>query len=157
MKKKKGCLIGCLTFIIILPILYVVTVQRRDFHTVGDMTFTFWKTPRGCYITPYKYWGLTVPRNNYMIAENLGGAIILIAEDSMLYIFPIQTHIRGTDTITVNLSSYKYKYFPFINEASQVRTFQDTIDYYKNRGYPYIHIYIDEMYARIGNSPNAEN
>ena len=85
-----------------------------------------------------------------MKASNRGGAIIFIGEDSTLYIFPEFTYELGADTIECNLSSYKHKYFPKINELKYIESIQDTINFYKNQGYPYINIYIAEMHAQIG-------
>jgi hypothetical protein len=128
-----------------------MTFQYRHFYDVDDMTFTFWKTGNGCYITPYKYKKITIPKDNYMRASNVGGAIIFIGKDSTLYIFPEFTYECGADTIECNLSSYKYKYFPKINELEHIKSIQDTINFYKKSGYPYINIYIAEMYTQIGN------
>ena len=87
-----------------------------------------------------------------MNTSNRGETIIFIGEDSTLYIFPEFTYELGANTIEYNLSSYKYTYFPHINELDYIRTIQDTIGYYKNKGYLYINIYIAEMYAQIENT-----
>ena len=29
----------------------------RTFYIINEVEFTVWKTYKGCYITPYKYWG----------------------------------------------------------------------------------------------------
>ena len=86
-----------------------------------------------------------------MLAANGGGAIIYIGEDSTLYIFPNFTYIRGADTIEINLTSYKYEYFPYINEIDNKRASNDKMKYLKNNGYPFIDIYFGEMEATIGN------
>jgi hypothetical protein len=152
-KKKVGCSIGCLSVILILLSVSVIFFQYRHFYKVGCVDFTFWKTGNGCYITPYKYYGVTIPKDNYMKAGNLGGTIIFVGEDTTLYIFPIHPYYRGADTIECNLPLYKYKYFPYINEVEHAQFNQNMIDYYENLGYPYINIYIAEMSAKIGNSP----
>lgn len=152
-KKKIGRIIGYVCVILSPLIIFAILLQYRHFYIVGDMSFTFWKTGSGCYITPYKYTKITIPKDNYMKAANLGGAIILIGKDTTLYIFPECAHERGAGMIECNLSSYKYKYFPYINEVEYKRAIQDTIDYYINQGYPYINVYITEMSAEIGNTP----
>jgi hypothetical protein len=124
----------------------------RYFYKVGDMDFTFWKTTKGCYIMPYKYLGRTIPKNNYMIASNVGGVIIYIGENSTLYIFPSFTYKLGAGSIEVNLTSYKYEYFPYINEIENKYASNDKMKYYKNMGYPFIDIYFGEMSATIGNT-----
>lgn len=153
MKKKRGCLFGCLSILIILILLLVVEFQYRHFYKVGNMDFTFWKTGKGCYIMPYKYWGVTIPKDNYMKAPNKGGVIIFIGEDTTLYIFPDFVSYSGVDTIECNLSLYKYKHFPYINEIEHIKAMQDMRIYLKSCGYPYIEIYLLEMYAQIRNTP----
>ena len=146
---KKGCFFLRYIAIVIVSILvlFVAFVQYRKFFTIGDITFTFWKTLGGyCYIMPYKYWGITIPKNNYMRASNLGGIIIFIGEDTTLYIFPHHTYYLGAKTIECNLPSYKHVYFPYINELDNISAFNDKIKYYKNLGYPYLQVYIAGMY-----------
>jgi hypothetical protein len=152
MMKKKGCLFMVL-FTIATPVLLLfIFFQYRHFYRVGDMDFTFWKTGNGCYIIPYRYWGLTIPKTNYMRASNLAGVVIFIGEESKLYIFPEITYVVGGDTIEMNLSSYKYEYYPVVRGIENVRAFYDMRDYYRNCGYPYININIGEMYAEIRNT-----
>jgi len=150
MMKEKGCIVVFFLTLAVPILLCVLFSQYRHFYRVGNMDFTFWKTSNGCYIMPYKFFGISIPKNNYMKASNRGGAIIFIGEDSTLYIFPEFTYELGADTIECNLSSYKHKYFPKINELKYIESIQDTIIFYKNQGYPYINIYIAEMHAQIG-------
>ena len=99
---------------------------------------------------PYKYWGITIPNNNYMKAVNTGGIVIYIGEDSTLYIFPNYTYEEGAKVIEINLFSHKYEYFPYINELNNIQAFNDKMVYYKNLGYPFIDVHIRSMYVRIG-------
>jgi hypothetical protein len=117
------------------------------------MDFTFWGTPDGIYIMPYKYKGLTIPKNDYMIAVWNGGVIIYIGEDSTLYIFPSITYERGAKKIEINLTSYKYEYFPYINEIDAIRASSAKRRYFRDLGYPFIDIELRDMYVNIGNSP----
>ena len=159
MMKRKGCLFIVL-FTIAAPVLLIfIFFQYRHFYKVGDMDFTFWKTGNGCYIMPYKYFGLTIPQDNFMKAANMGGAVIFIGEESTLHIFPEFCYTSGADKIEINLSSYKYEYYPFRKGwgIDNVRAFHDMIDYYKNCGYPYIEIYIAEMNAEIVNRKNRRS
>ena len=143
--KIKRYLLRMLFIVIILLLLIVSLFQYRHFYKVGDMVFTFWKTGNGCYIMPYKYLGLIIPKNNYMKASNLGGIVIFIGEESTLHIFPEMIYERGADKIECNLPSYKYEYYPYVREIESVLAFNEKIAYFKNCGYPYIGIYIREM------------
>ena len=138
-------------------LLSYVLYSQKHFYRVGSMDFTFWRTTNGTYITPYRYKGLTFPKNDYMIASNLGGVIIYIGEDSTLYIFPSVTYEQGAKTIEINLTSYKYEYFPYINEIDAKRAANDKMIYYKSLGYPFIDIEFRDMYVRIGNSVVERN
>lgn len=100
---------------------------------------------------PYKYWKLTIPKTNFMLASNVGGVVIYIGEDSTLYVFPSYTYKRGAQTIEINLTSYKYEYYPYINEIDSKFASNDKMKHYKNNGYPFIDIYFGEMNAEIGN------
>jgi hypothetical protein len=82
-----------------------------------------------------------------MKASNLGEVVIFIGEESTLYIFPSMVHERGADTIEINLSLYKYKYFPFIWDLG-IGIHADKINYYIDKSdYPYIYIYLGTMYV----------
>ena len=148
--KKKRYLLGVL-FIIIILFLIIFIFQYRHYYKVDNIIFTFWKTKNGCYIMPYKYFGMTIPKNNYMIASNIGGIIIYIGKDSTLHIFPTYTYERGASTIEINLTSYKFEYYPYINEIDDKITANNKMKIYKSNGYPFIDINIRGMSAYIGN------
>lgn len=162
MNKKRfflGCLYKIGIFILFLFLLFIINGLYRHFYKIGDIDFTFWKTGKGCYITPYKYWGITPPEENYMKASNLGGVVIFVGEDTTLYIFPEFTYYGyGSDSIECNFSFYKYRYFPYINEIEHIEYIKEISDYYKNKKkYPYINIYIGEMHAEFGNLYKNKN
>ena len=56
----------------------------RTFYTINEVEFTVWKTYKGCYITPYKYWGVLPPKDNYLRISNIGIADIFICKDKTL-------------------------------------------------------------------------
>jgi len=146
--KRGGCLLAGLFPVIILLLLVVVFHQHRHFHQVGDMVFTFWRTSSGyTYIMPYRYMGLIPPRDNYMKTVNTAGIFIVIGEGSMLYIFPLITYVIGGDRIEVNLSSFEYRYYPFVRGIDNVRAFFDTMYEYMNSGYPFIRAYFPGLRA----------
>ena len=89
-----------------------------------------------------------------MKASNLGGAIIYIGEDSTIYVFPSHTYEEGADIIEINLGSYKYEYFPFINEIEHKSAVSEKAQYLKKRGYPFISIFLGEMNAKTGRNVN---
>lgn len=155
MKKRRAFFWGCFIVLLTLLILFISILQYRHFYQVGDVVFTFWKTTSGCYIMPYKYRGLTIPKNNYMKAVNVGGAVISVGEDSTLYIFPNNTYELGAGTIEINLTLYMYEYYPYMNKLDDIRLFYNKIDYYKDSNYPYINIYIREMSAEIGDKVSS--
>jgi len=65
MRKKIFIGILCLSAVIILLFLPAFIFQQyRHFYKVGAMIFTFWKTENGCYIMPYKYRGIKMPKDN---------------------------------------------------------------------------------------------
>lgn len=97
---------------------------------------------------PYRYSERTIPESNYILADNKIGIIIFIGEDMTLYIFPINTYnLRKGEIVIkeITLPSYKYEYFPYPDELDDIREFRNTINRYKNHGYPYIDIFIFEM------------
>ena len=113
--KKRG--IGCLFLVIILIFVWIALSQYRHFYNVGNMTFTVWKTGNGyCYITPYKYWSVTIPNTNYIRVPNLGGVNIFILKDSTLVIFQEFIYEKGTEFTECVLSDYKYRFYPFSYE-----------------------------------------
>jgi len=151
MKKKYLCTI---VFLLVPLFIYFIFFQYRHFYKVNDIFFTFWKTRNGCYIMPYKYYGVKKPKDNYIKASNLGGVVIFIGEETKLYIFPTYIYELGANKLTVNLSSFKYDYFPYINEICHISEVNKKMKTYKDLNYPYIDIYIREMYVKIMNSRN---
>jgi hypothetical protein len=113
------------------------------------MEFTFWGTPHGMYVMPYKYTKSTIPKNDYMIVLLKSMIHIYIGEDSTLYIFPD----LSAEIIEINLTSYKFEYFPYINEIDAIRATDAKMKHFRDLGYPFIDMDLHEMYAKIGNSP----
>lgn len=113
------------------------------FYKVGDMIFTIWQSGQVSYITPYIYIGIIPPTKNYMKTKTENnGIIIFVGSDSTLYV--ISTFLPE---IEFNLSSYKYKYYPYNHN-----NFYETRNYYQiNRGYPYISTFLPERATRVGN------
>jgi hypothetical protein len=124
-------------------LLFTLFYPKRHFYKVGNMEFTFWGTSDGTYITPYKYTGTTIPKNDYMIVSSSGGIIIYIGEDLTLNIFPS----TSAKIIEINLTSYKFELFPFINEIDAIRARSDKARYFKGLGYPFISFNLSEMYV----------
>lgn len=150
---KKKCFVILITIFIFISLsFYVFIIQYRHFIQIENNIFTFWKTKNGCYIMPYKYYGLTIPKNNYIKAVNRGGIIIFLGNDSRLYIFPEFTYIRGAETLEINLKTYDYFYFPYPDDIDNISTFNNKIKLFKDKGYPYTCVYIQEMYATFGNT-----
>jgi surface polysaccharide O-acyltransferase-like enzyme len=127
--------------------------QYRHFYEVNDITFTIWKTKNGCYITPYRYLGLTLPQNDYIKTGNLGEVLIAIDKDTTLLIF----NDCYTDGISVEcvLSKYRYQYF---SPSLSGRTLKEVNLFHTRRktcfelNLPVISMDIKEMYVRITNN-----
>ena len=60
-KVQKSFLLG---FCIFASVLFSV-IWYRTFYVINDVEFTVWKTYKGCYITPYKYWGEKIKSLNH--------------------------------------------------------------------------------------------
>ena len=63
----------------------------RTFYIINEVEFTVWKTYKGCYITPYKYWGVLPPKDNYLRISNIGIADIFICKDKTLCVLLIHS------------------------------------------------------------------
>jgi len=151
MKLNKTNLTICL-FAILTLFLHFAVLQYRGFFEVENITFTFWTTLDGCYIMPYKYQGITKPKDNYMKVPNSSGGYIFIGEESTLYILAFNDYYVQEGDIVINFSSYKYEYVPYLKGTDNTRFFYDKLDYYKNQDYPYINYYLPSMGISIGNA-----
>ncbi len=53
--------------------------QKRKFYQVENIHFTAWDTWGGkCYITPYKYRGITPPKKDYITIPNRGAVTVFL-------------------------------------------------------------------------------
>jgi len=87
-----------------------------------------------------------------MKAADRGEAHIFIGEETKLYIFSQNKYyLTGEEAMEIHLPSYKHKYFLY-NLTESYSEFEEKIDYYKNQGYPYIHINIFNMNVAIENT-----
>ena len=87
-KVQKSFLLG---FCIFTSVLFSV-IWYRTFYVINGVELTVWKTYKGCYIIPYKYWGVLPPKDNYLRISNIGTADIFICKDKH-YVF-LLIHIQ---------------------------------------------------------------
>jgi len=69
-----------------------------------------WKTQNGCYIIPYRYFGLFLPQKDYVNISNVGSLTIFIKDKSTLLIFYDRTD-DGLKTINCNIKRFDYQEF----------------------------------------------
>lgn len=99
-KVQKSFLLG---FCIFTSVLFSV-IWYRTFYVINEVELTVWKTYKGCYITPYKYWGVLPPKDNYLRISNIGTADIFICKDKTLCVF-IDPHSDGATETVCKLKS----------------------------------------------------
>lgn len=125
-------------------LLFFVWTEYRHFYEIDNVTFTVWKRLGGkCYITPYKYWGLTAPKKDYIIAPNLGSIAIFIDKDSTLIIFD-EDLLKNT--IECHFINYKYRYIPYSQELDSIKSQAKRQREYE-KTMPHIYINLEETYV----------
>lgn len=145
-----------LILILTIVLLIFTWKQYRHFYQVGDVTFTVWKRPGGyCYITPYRYWGLSIPKENYIKAANLGEVNFYIDKSSTLLIFNEHSAIGCPDnSIECHFDKYNYKQFELSSTALEedIKLWETKRRNLRDR-LPFFEIDIRWMNAEIGNIP----
>ncbi len=127
--------------------------QKRKFYQVENTYFTVWDTWGGkCYITPYKYRGITPPKKDYIIAPIRGAVTVFLKNDSS-FIFSDQSDSRKhAYDYEFHLDNYEYEFIPRPNNYEEY--LQQKQKGYRKL-YPYIFINILENYAIV--SPPQED
>lgn len=98
------------------------------------MTFTVWKKGGGyCYVTPYRYWGMSTPKNNYIRMSNVGDAVIYIQQDTLL-IFNYSTNEGYNNEVNCHLSDYHYRHFTVTYDSISKRKLWSRMDSLKLPG-----------------------
>ena len=98
-KVQKSFLFGFCIFAFVLFRVF----WYRTFYIINEVEFTVWKTYKGCYITPYKYWGVLPPKDNYLRISNIGIADIFICKDKTLI---IRSLVLGVEDTILNVKDY---------------------------------------------------
>ena len=138
----------CLCFSSILYVFY----EGRSFYSIHKKNFTIWKTYSGCYIMPYRYWGLCKPNKNYLRLSNIGAIDIFILDDSTLSIFP-DPHIDGYADIEFHMENskfYTYTASNGIKELEQSRQWLKLWNEHRSM-YPYLSIDAREDHVKVWN------
>ena len=60
-----------LGIILVFSSILYVFYEGRSFYSIDKRDFTIWKTYDGCYIMPFRYWGLSKPNKNYLRLSTL--------------------------------------------------------------------------------------
>ena len=138
--------------------LVVTWKQYRHFYQVGNVTLTVWKKWGGyCYITPYKYWGISAPEKNYIKMSNLGDVHIYVDKDSTLLIFNHYINdTGGGNKVECNLTDYRYQHFDIKkHSSSEIESWHKKFKSIDSLKLPYIYIDVRWMQAEIENSSNV--
>ena len=140
--KATSCLFVGLFFLVLLLLSY--TYYKRDFYRIGVVDFTFWKTNKGCYILPYKYWGFIPPKDDFILASNTCIIHVFVENDTLIHLFA-ESYMTEKNEIFVNffLHSYPFDYMQENNE--NVDVFYDRISYYKSKNLPTASFFIHEL------------
>ncbi|WP_024466825.1 hypothetical protein [Treponema pedis] len=106
--KKKTIKIILLLLLLILPFSCTFYfLEYKIYHTIGNITFTFWNVPNGyCYIMPYKYKGLLLPKKDY-IRVHMGDDIRIFVGDGIVYVFSHRVSIFPHNYFSSDESKYK--------------------------------------------------
>lgn len=147
-----------LFFVICIILLAFIWKQYRHFYQVDDVTFTAWKTSEGyCYITPYKYWGVSPPKNNYIKLSNVGYINIFIDKDSTLLIFNDYFYLKNNN-VECKFNDYKYKHFGLDSLSSMKETKLHEIKRKEHKRYlPYIEMDVGYMKVETQNSSHISH
>ena len=144
-KVKKSLLLGLCIFAYVL----FSVIWYRTFYVINEVEFTVWKTYKGCYITPYKYWGVLPPKDNYLRISNIGTADIFICKDKTLCVF-IDPHSDGATETVCKLKSCQY-YSYSTDDKEVLKRSKDWVEEWKKYQsiYPYITIFARVMKIEI--------
>ena len=145
-KSKKSFLLGLCIF---ASVLFSV-IWYRTFYVINEVEFTVWKTYKGCYITPYKYWGVLPPKDNYLRISNIGIADIFICKDKTLCVF-IDPHSDGATETVCKLKSCQYYSYSTTGDKEELKRSRDWVEKWKKyqSKYPYITIFARVMKIEI--------
>lgn len=122
----------------------------RNFYIINEVVFTVWKTCNGCcYITPYKYWGVLPPKDNYLRISNIGSADIFICKGKTLCVFIDPHSDRATDAIC-KLKSCKYYSYSTTGDEEELKRCIAFEEEWKKYQSIYPCIAINARYRQIG-------
>ena len=105
--------------------------EDRTICSVGNHSVTIWKTYGGAaYIIPRKYYGLTLPKSNFLKTDNRNEGILFYWNDSLkntiiyrdedYYDFDIYVNNDDTSKIhIINFDSDKDKYQCLISDSTE--------------------------------------
>lgn len=146
-KVHKTFLLGfCISAFVLFSVFWY-----RTFYIINEVEFTVWKTCKGCYITPYKYWGVLPPKDNYLRISNIGIADIFICKDKTLCVFIDPQSDGATETVCKLKSCQYYSYSYSTDNKEVLKRIKDWVEKWRKyqSKYPYISIYARVMKIEI--------
>lgn len=142
-KGKKSFLLGLCIF---ASVLFSV-IWYRTFYVINEVEFTVWKTYKGCYITPYKYWGVLPPEDNYLRISNIGTADVFICKDKTLCVFIDPQSDGATETVCKLKSCQYYSYGT--DDKEVLKRSKDWVERWEKYQSIYPYITIDARVMKI--------
>lgn len=99
--------------IIIMLLSFFIWKQYRHFYRVDNIVFTVWKTSTGyCYITPYMYFGVFIPQDNFIKVSNAANTHIYVKDASTLVVFNQEYNNGAQNDIECHFTKFKCLYLP---------------------------------------------
>ena len=139
-KVQKSFLLGFCIFAFVLFRVF----WYRTFYIINEVEFTVWKTYKGCYITPYKYWGVLPPKDNYLRISNIGIADIFICKDKTLCVFIDPQSDGATETVCT-----RPRRRPCSGDKEVLKRSKDWVEEWKKYQSIYPYITIDARVMKI--------
>lgn len=150
-KVLKTFLLGFCIFALVLFRVFCLfrVFLYRNFYIINEVEFTVWKTSNGCcYITPYKYWGVLPPKDNYLRISNIGSADIFICKGKTLCVF-IDPHSDCATDAICKLKSCRYYSYSAMGDEEELKRCIDFEEEWEKYQSIYPYLAIDARYRQI--------
>lgn len=150
-KVLKTFLLGFCIFALVLFRVFCLfrVFLYRNFYIINEVEFTVWKTSNGCcYITPYKYWGVLPPKDNYLRISNIGSADIFICKGKTLCVF-IDPHSDCATDAICKLKSCRYYSYSATGDEEELKRCIDFEEEWEKYQSIYPYLAIDARYRQI--------
>ena len=113
--KNKKILMPIIILLILIFIIFGI-IEKKYYTKFNEYDFTIWNTEYGCYVIPYKYYGLLKPSDDYILIKRPYNLFLCFDQNNVLQVYCWGCYDCDTYIPEISLTKVDYEVHQWEND-----------------------------------------